>query len=142
MRTGNDTRILTALHEVERVGARIDDRVTWSAVRDVVERASLVERILDAASSRPVDDHQLAHLLPIAKTMGLMHDPAFHDDYAWDRLQKIVLRGASLRRIRRAIATDDDRVIRQAAFPDVTGTIASLTEEERERVEAARERRA
>lgn len=141
MRTGNDPRILTALHEVERVGARIEDRLTWSAVRDVVERASLVERILDAASTTPVDDRQLAHLLPVAKTMGLMHDPAFHDDYSWDRLEAIVVRGAAIRRIRRALATDDDLVIRQAAFPDVSGAIDLLTDEERDRVEAARERR-
>jgi hypothetical protein len=141
MRTGNDLRILTALHEVERVGARIEDRETWAAVRDVVERASLVERIIEAASGRPVDDRQLAYLLPVAKTMGLMHNPAFHGAYAWDRLQAIVLQGASLRRIRRAIATDDDRVIRQAAFPDVTGAVAMLTNEERARVEVARARR-
>lgn len=137
MRTGNDARILEALHEVEQSGARIEDRLTWSTVRNVVERASLVERILEAAMASPVDDRSLAHLLPVAKTMGLMADPAFQDEYAWSRLEALVVRGAAVRRIRRALATDDDRAIRRAAFPDVAGALEALTETERARIEAA-----
>ncbi|HWV36002.1 MAG TPA: hypothetical protein VNZ55_10220 [Thermomicrobiales bacterium] len=142
MRAGNDARVLKALHEVEQSGARIDDRMTWMTVRHVVERASLVEKIVEAASAVPVDDRSLAHLLPVARTTGLMADPAFKGDFAWPRLEGLVVRGAALRRIRRALETDDDRAIRLAAFPDVAGALGVLTDDERARVEAAQERRA
>jgi len=141
IRTGNDGEILTSLHEVERVGARIEDAFIWSSLRHVVERASLVERILDAARADPVDDRQLAHLLPVAKTLGLMHDPSFHDDVAWDMLELRVMQGAAMRRIRRALATDDDHLIAQTAWPDVAGAVPLLTSAERLRVEDARDRR-
>lgn len=138
MRTGNDARILEALHEVEQSGARIEDRVMWEMVRNVVERASLVERILAAATASPVDDRSLAYLLPMAKATGLMGDPAFQGDLAWSRLEAMVVRGAAVRRIRRALEGGDDLAIRRAAFPDVTGALEELTEWERARVEAAR----
>lgn len=141
MRDGNDATILQALHVIERVGARIEDRFLWSALQGVMNRATVIESIVNAANARPVDDRQLAHLLPVARTMGLMHDPVLKGDLAWRRLQALVARGSAVRRIRRAIQTDDDRAIRAAAYPDLSGAIDDLTAAERERVEAARHRR-
>lgn len=138
MNAGDDTAILTALHTIEQVGARIEDRFTWSAVKSVMERATVIENIMAAAMAEPVDDRQLAHLLPVAKTMGLMHDAALQGDLAFDRLQALVLRGAAVRRIRRALASGDDRAVRGAAYPDVSGALDALTDDERARVEAAR----
>lgn len=140
MAAGDDTAILTALHRIEKVGARIEDRFTWSAVKTVMERATVVENIIGAATARPVDDRQLAHLLPVAKTMGLAHDPAFQGDFSFERLQSIVVRGAAVRRIRTAIASGDDLAIRNASYPDVAGAMDALNDDERDRVEAARTR--
>lgn len=141
MQSGNDIAIVEALHEIERSGARIEDRFAWSAVQGVMRRATVIESILAAASADPVDDRQLAHLLPVAKTMGLMHDPVLQGELTWDRLQAMVVRGAALRRIRRAIAADDDRAIRKAAFPDITGALEYLTDDERARVDSTLKRR-
>lgn len=134
-------RILTALSTIERVGARIENPATWAAVQTVLERATLIEQIIDAADADPPDDRQLAHLLPVAKTMGIARDPALQGEYALEQLEAAVLRGAAVRRIRAAIAADDDQAIRQAAWPDVTGAVDMLTDEERERLEQARARR-
>lgn len=138
--TGNDSRMLAALQEVERVGARIEDRQMWASIQRVVERASVVEQIVAAGSADPIDDRALARLLPVARMMGLRHDPALVDALSWDRLNAQVVRAAAARRIRRAIATDDDRVIRRTAFPDPADAIALLSEPERARVAASRKR--
>jgi hypothetical protein len=110
-------------------------------VQGVLERTSIVEQIVEAAQSDPPDDRQLAHLLPVAKSLGLSHDPAFRDDLAFDRMEAMVLKGAAVRRIRHAIAEGNDQDIRQAAYPDITGALEMLTDEERVRVETARARR-
>lgn len=135
--TASHDRILDALMTVERVGARIEDRQTWTAVQNVIERATLLDQIAQAARSSPPDDLRLASLLPIAEQFGLAHDPQLSDDLAWDALQQIVLRGAQVRRIRAAISRGDDRLIRQAAQPDPTGALDQLTPEERTRVQQA-----
>jgi serine/threonine protein kinase len=141
LREADNVRILKALNTIERVGARIENPATWTAVQSVLERASIVEQIVDAAKSDPPDDRQLAHLLPVAKSLGLSHDPALRDDLAFERLEAMVLRGAAVRRIRHAIAEGSDQDIRQAAYPDITGALEMLTDEERSRVETARARR-
>lgn len=141
LREADTARILAALGTIDRVGARIENPATWAAVQDVMERATILEQIVEAAEVDPPDDRQLAHLLPVAKTMGLAHDPMLRDDLSFERLEAVVLRGAALRRIRQAIAGDDDQAIRQAAYPDVTGALDHLTDDERERVEIARARR-
>ena len=140
IRSDDDDAILTALHTIERVGARLEDRLAWAAVRRVVERATVVEDIIAAASADPVDDLQLATLLPLARSLGLARDPRLRGDLAFERLEGLVLRGAAVRRIRAAIASDNDAAIRQAAFPDVAGAHEVLTDRERARIEAARER--
>jgi hypothetical protein len=140
MKSGDDNAVLSALNTIERVGARIDDRFTWGTVQGVVERATVIEDIVTAATAEPVDDRQLAHLLPVAKSLGLAHDPRLRDELAFERLERLVLRGAAVRRIRNAITQNDDAAIRQAAYPDVADAHAALTFAERERVEAAVQR--
>jgi hypothetical protein len=78
--------------------------------------------------------------LPVARTLGLAHDPQLTGDLAFERLEAEVQRGAALRRIRKAIASGDDVAIRQAAWPDVADAHGALTPEELARIEAARER--
>lgn len=142
MRSEDDAAILTALHAIERVGARLEDRFTWGAVRRVVERATVIENIIAAATANPPDDRQLATLLPVAKTLGLARDPQLTGELAFERLEAQVLRGAALRRIRKAIASGDDVVIRQAAWPDVADAHSALTPGELARIAVARERTA
>src|SRR5690606_35340978 len=73
-------RILTALSTIEWVGARIENPATWAAVQTVLERATIIEQIIDAADADSPDDRQLAHLLPVAKTMGIARDPALQGE--------------------------------------------------------------
>ena len=141
LRQGSSERILKALNTIDRSGARIENPSMWAAVQSVLERATVIEQIVAAASADPPDDRELAHLLPLAKRLGLQRDPALARRYAFNDLETMVLRGAAARRIRRAIRDDDDAAIRQAAYPDVTGALSLLTDEERERVDTARSRR-
>lgn len=139
--SGTHRSVVAALSAIDRVGARIEDPRTWESVRGVVEKAALMDQIAKAAREEPPDDRALASLVPAVKSMGLAHDPALRDDLSIERLDAMVTRGAAIRRIRRGIRNNDDRAIRLAAFPDTTGAIAFLTEEEQERVEAARSRK-
>lgn len=141
LRQGSSERILKALNAIDQSGARIENPSMWSAVQSVLERATVIEQIVAAASADPPDDRELAHLLPLAKRLGLQRDPALTRRFSFDDLEAMVLRGAAARRIRRAIRDDDDAAIRQAAYPDVNGALSLLTDEERERVETARSRR-
>lgn len=141
LRDGDSVRILQALNAIERAGARIENPATWAAVQGVLERATVIEQIVDAATASPPDDRQLAHLLPVAKRLGLTHDPAFRGELSFQKLEAMVLRGAAVRRIRRAIEQDDDHAIRQAAYPDVTGALELLTQDELERIETAQSSR-
>lgn len=138
IREQDDTRIVVALGMVEKSGARVDDAAMWHRLQHVVEKRTLIENILAAAAAQPPEDRQLAHLLPAAKRLGLMHDPAIRDIWGWDDLEAIVARGAAVRRIRTALKSGDDRRIRLAAFPDLTGAIELLTDRERRRVESVR----
>jgi hypothetical protein len=141
LREGDSDRILRALRAIERAGARIENPSTWSAVQGVLERATVVEQILEAASSNPPDDRQLAHLLPVARRLGLERDPGLTREFSFQDLQDMVVRGAAVRRIQRAIRDDDDQAIRQAASPDGAGAMGLLSPGERRRVELARSRR-
>jgi hypothetical protein len=138
IQSGDDARILQAMHEVERAGARIDDAQTWNVIQRVVERAGLVEQIVAAGSADPVDDRQLSRLLPVARMMAMQDHPAFTGDVSWAALEGHVARGAALRRIRRAIDHGDPKAIRAAAFPDITGALDILATREREIVERSR----
>lgn len=141
IRSGNTNRVISALSAVEKTGAIIEDQALWSAVRRIVERTELVQQAIDAAKKSPPDDRALAALVPRLKEYGIAHDPALRGDYSLDRLEAMIIRGASVRRIRRGIEHDDDRAIRLAAFPDATGALALLKPEERERVDLARARK-
>ncbi len=141
IRSGNTNRVISALSAVEKTGAIIEDPALWSAVRRIVERTELIQQTIEAAKKSPPDDRVLAALVPRLKELGISHDPALRGDYSIDRLEAMIIRGASVRRIRRGIEHDDDRAIRLAAFPDATGALSLLTPEERERVDLARARK-
>lgn len=141
LREGDSTKILRALTAIEESGARVENPATWSAVQGVLERATVLQQVIEAASANPPDDRELAHLLPVVKRLGLQRDAMLASRFTLEDLQSMVLRGAAVRRIRRAIREDDDQAIRQAAYPDVTGALALLTGDERSRVEQARSRR-
>lgn len=141
LREGDSDRILKALRSIEQSGARIENPATWSAVQGVLERATVIERILEAASSNPPDDRELAHLLPVARRLGLERHPTLTRDFSFQDLQDMVVRGAALRRIQRAIRDDDDQAIRQAVTPDVADALSLLSAAERRRVDEAMARR-
>lgn len=141
MKSGNTNRVITALSAVEKTGSIIDDPALWKAVRRIVERSELIQQTIEAAKKSPPDDRLLASLVPQLKAQGVAHDPALRGVYSLDRLETMIIRGAAVRRIRRAIDNDDDRAIRLAAFPDATGALSLLTAAERERVDIARARK-
>ena len=141
LREGDSPRILRALTAIEESGARIENPATWSAVQGVLERATVLEQVIEAATANPPDDRQLAHLLPVYKRLGLQRDSLLASQLTLEDLEAMVVRGAAVRRIRRAIRDNDDQAIRQSAYPDVTGALTLLTDAERWRVEVARSRR-
>lgn len=137
VRDKDDVMIVTALNHVERVGARIEDRHTWNAIQTVVERSSLVEDILTAATTSPIDIGRLAQLVPAAKTLGVGQDPRLRGEFDLEHLEGKLVRHAHTTRIRAAIARDDDTAIVVAAVPDPYGVLEGLKEEERARIAAA-----
>ena len=141
LRAGNNPRIISALAIVDQTGATIDDPQLWSQVQQIVRRSEVIQAAIHAASKNPPDDRSLAAIVPRLREMGIAHDHALRGEYGIDRLQAIIVRGAAVRRIRRAIAQDDDRAIRLAASPDTTGALKLLTPAERERVDIARARK-
>ncbi len=129
--------IIVALNRVERVGARISDRATWARVQQVVERVSIIDELLSAAEAQPLDHVRIAQLIPALKALGLERDPRLGDDQLVERLEAHVIRMAHVRRIRSAIARDNDLAIVVAAVPDPRNALDMLSEPERDRVAAA-----
>lgn len=133
----DDAAIITALNRVERVGARITDRFTWSAIQRVVERVSVIEELTDVIEQRPLDYVRLARLLSVVRSLGLTGDPRLQGDFSVDALQRHVVRFAHVRRLRAALQRDNDIAIVVAAIPDPYDALDELSEEERDRVAAA-----
>lgn len=137
IKAGDETAIVSSLAVVERVGARLGERFPWHAIRDVLERVSLIEDIIGAAEARPVDHARLAQLIPAARAMGMGSDPRLSGDLSLDHLQTRLIQAAHLRRLRKAIELDVDLRIVGTALPDVYDVLDQLTEEERSRVARA-----
>ena len=137
IQSADESEIVSALATVERVGARLGEHFPWHAIRDVLERVSLIEDIIDAAKSKPVDHARLAQLIPAAKAIGLDADPRLSGDFAIDTLQTKLIQAAHLRRLRNAIGQDNDVRIVGTALPDVYDVLDELTDGERDRVAQA-----
>lgn len=137
IREDDESAIIAALNRVERVGARISDRATWARVQHIVERVSLIDEFLSAAEAQPLDHGRIAQLIPALKALGLERDPRLGDDHLVERLEAHVIRMAHVRRIRAAIARDNDVAIVVAAVPDPRNALDMLSEQERDRVAAA-----
>ncbi|MEJ7837665.1 MAG: hypothetical protein WKF81_02555, partial [Thermomicrobiales bacterium] len=137
IKAGDETAIVSSLAVVERVGARLGERFPWHAIRDVLERVSLIEDIIGAAEARPVDHARLAQLIPAARAMGMGSDPRLSGDLSLENLQTRLIQAAHLRRLRKAIELDVDLRIVGTALPDVYDVLDQLTEDERSRVAKA-----
>lgn len=137
----DDAAVITALNAVERIGARIEDRATWQKIQRVVERISAIEEVVAAAEAQPPDHARLAHLLPTIRALGLQDDPRLGGPERVAEMEIQVVRFAHLRRIRAAIARDNDIAILAAVDPDPHNATALLTDEERDRVGLARRSR-
>ncbi|MGB3328895.1 MAG: hypothetical protein WBA46_08070 [Thermomicrobiales bacterium] len=133
----DDEAIVRALNHVERVGARIPDRATWTAIQQIVERTSMVEDVIAAVDAVPMDVGKLAHLVPAAKAMGYDRDPRLSGRYALDDLEHVLVRHAHLRRVRSAIEKGDNAGIVLVAVPDPYGSLELLTDAERSRIAQA-----
>ncbi len=133
----DDQAIVSALNKVERVGARISDRATWAHIQRVVERVAIIDELLEASESRPLDHARIAQLLPAIRALGLEHDPRLGHDNLVERLGQHVIKMAHVRRIQAAIARDNDVAIVSASVPDPRNALEMLSESERDRVAAA-----
>jgi hypothetical protein len=122
---------------VERVGARLGEHFPWHAIRDVLERVSLIEDIIEAARAKPIDHLKLAQLIPAARAAGLDADSRLRGEFDLDTLQGRVIQAAHLSRIRAAIERNDDASIVSASLPDVYDVLDELTSGERQRVARA-----
>lgn len=133
----DDEAIVRALNHVERVGARITDRATWTAIQQIVERTSMVEDVIAAVDAVPMDVGRLAHLVPAAKAMGYDRDPRLSGRYALGDLEHVLVRHAHLRRVRSALEKGDNAGIVLVAVPDPYGSLDLLTDAERSRIAQA-----
>lgn len=133
----DEPKIIAALGLVERVGARIGDRVEWSAVKRVVDRVSLIHDLRDAAEAEPMDYGRVAQLLPAIRALGLEGDPRLAGTLDPRRLAHELVRNAHLRRLRIALRRDDDVAIAVAALPDPHDAYGLLQDDEKERVDLA-----
>lgn len=133
----DEPKIIAALGLVERVGARIGDRVEWAAVKRVVDRVSLIHDLRDAAEAEPMDYGRVAQLLPAIRALGLEGDPRLTGDLDPRRLAHELVRNAHLRRLRIALRRDDDVAIAVAALPDPHDAYGLLKDAEKERVDLA-----
>jgi hypothetical protein len=139
--SADDQAIVSALNRVERVGARISDRATWSQIQRVVERVAIIDDLIEASEAQPLDYSRIAQLLPAIRALGLERDPRLGDENLVERLQEHVVRMAHVRRIQAAIARDNDIAIVAAAVPDPRNAQEWLTPAERQRVAVAIESR-
>jgi hypothetical protein len=137
IQSNDEGEIVAALAIVERVGARLGEHFPWHAIRDVLERVSLIEDLIEAARATPIDHVRLAQLIPAARAIGLENDSRLSGDLALDVLQTKVIHAAHVRRVRLAIQRGDDRHIVWAALPDVYNVLDELTEPERDRIAQA-----
>ncbi|CAA9551784.1 MAG: hypothetical protein AVDCRST_MAG43-1119 [uncultured Thermomicrobiales bacterium] len=137
IRGDDDAAIIAALNRVERVGARVSDRFAWGVIQRVVERVSVIDDLIEAAESQPIDYGRLAQLLPVVRALGLTNDPRLEGDFDITRLEAHVVRIAHVRRIRAALSRDNDVAIMVAAVPDPHNALDELSEEERDRVARA-----
>lgn len=133
----DEPKIIAALGFVERVGARIGDRVEWASVKRVVDRVSLIHDLRDAADAEPMDYGRVAQLLPAIRALGLEGDPRLTGELDPRRLAHELVRNAHLRRLRIALKRDDDVAIAVAALPDPHDAYGLLGPDEKERVDLA-----
>ena len=139
--SNDDGAVISALNAVERIGARIEDRSLWDRIQQVVERVSVIEDLIAAADAQPPDHARLAHLLPTIRALGLEQDPRLGGPERVNEMETQVVRFAHLRRIRAALARDNDIAILAAVDPDPHRAAALLTDDEQSRVEEARRNR-
>lgn len=132
----DDERILTALSRLEETGATLPETLDWSAMRVVVDRMSLVAAVRRAATMEPRDYARLARLLPAVRRAREDGPLDLGQGIDLAELEEDLRREAHRQRLREAIARGDDKAILAAANPDPYGTLATLSPEERARVDA------
>ncbi|MFL5762025.1 MAG: hypothetical protein ACJ789_20190 [Thermomicrobiales bacterium] len=137
IRDGGDASILSALDDLESVGAPLPEIIDWSTVRGVVDRVSLASAIRRALASEPPDYQRLMRLLPAARVAAGGATPDLGAGLDFERLEEDVRRHAQRNRIREALALDEDKAIVAAALPDVYGTLSTLSASEQSRVQRA-----
>ncbi|MGH2531989.1 MAG: hypothetical protein ACRDJW_06735 [Thermomicrobiales bacterium] len=137
LKGGDDQAITRALGEIEATGASLPDSFDWNTMRVVVDRLSLMASIRRAATSDPPDYARLARLLPAARVVAEGVDLDLGSGIDLARLEEDVRREAHRARLREAIANGDDGGIVAAALPDLYGTLATLADDERARVDQA-----
>jgi hypothetical protein len=137
MHSGSDIAIVDAINEVESAGATLPDDLDWQAVRDVVDRLSLVAAIRRAALAEPPDYARLARLLPAARDANGGETPYLGSTLDFAQLEQDVKRGAARARLREAIHRNDEIAIVNAAVPDIYGMIPTLDPHEQAVVKQA-----
>ena len=138
LREGPDREVVAALAAFEAAGAPFSDVLDWTAVRGVVDRISLMEKVREAATANPPDPALLARLLPAAR--AALHEHAGHGEPDWQELERFVLRAAHLARLREALVTGHAARIAAAADPDPYDARGLLTPREAERLALALKR--
>lgn len=132
-----DSDVVRALREVERLGAPIPDDMPWHEITSVVNRYALLASIRKVVETQPLDLVRLATLLPQVKDANGGVYPDVGGTINFDDLDLQVKRSAQVNRLREVIRGGNERQIVTTAYPDLYGVIPSLDRTDRARIERA-----
>jgi hypothetical protein len=133
--SGDDRKLVDAMNDLENTGALLPSDLDWSSIQTVADRLSIVASIRRAASTNPPDYARLGRLLPAAREAFGVSQPYLGHGMDFAGLELDVRRSAHRERLREALRNNDLNAILTAASPDPYGAIATLTQDEQERVE-------
>ena len=134
--SGDDRKLIDAMNEIENTGALLPTDLDWASVQSVADRLSVVASIRRAAQAKPPDYARLSRLLPSAKEAFGVPQPYLGHGLDFAGLELDVRRVAHTERLREALRLDDYNAILTAASPDPYGAIATLNQDEQDRVAA------
>ncbi len=132
--TGDDRKLVDAMNDMESTGALLPADLDWSSIQSVADRLSIVASIRRAATANPPDYARLSRMLPAAREAFGVAQPYLGHGLDFARLELEVRREAHGERLREALRSDDVNAILTAASPDPYGAIATLTQDEQQRV--------
>lgn len=132
--SGDDRKLVDAMNDLESTGALLPADLDWASIQNVADRLSIVASIRRAALANPPDYARLGRMLPAAREAFGSGQPYLGHGLDFANLELDVRREAHRERLREALGKRDDNAILTAASPDPYGAIATMSQDEQERI--------